>query len=692
MLAQVAVPHEPGFHPGHSMLGGAVEVRNGVFDDVGTGDEDEDDHVAIVLDAGRLCWAVGRAGDDAPLFATEQLTPHIIAPVVAAHRASGDAAAWGRSLSVWADAVQASDAELWPTRSSSSTPSSAAASAASSPATPQRWQVPADIGDATEQRLCLSELRARHPRGSGCRAFGAELVDLGLQDRDGVSAASGGALPLLWAVNCALLSCFLRQRWGGLSMRRAAIGLLCTVPALQDISGGSKTLAEIERIAFDATGPLAQAGYQCARLVVQPQELMGIYASGRVTGLAVNYGLELSTYAIYEGYVLPACARRRQPQPGLTAAADVAQLALEAAMSAPIDVRRELLGCVVLLGRGVLDHGAVDGSCHFRQLVEREFAALVGVCESRPASAARAFGVGSGCGCRVIAPPERAWSAWIGASIVMSIDRGSRVPALRPGVRGAHYDDVLLQATLLPPCRHAQIVAAHRRLAWAGALLPSRLAEPTSTGTGKNLAPALVQLPEGQPPPRPERRPELADALPPDVLRRVGEALASLDRRLCAARGWRPLREQDDAEAVDNARAEQAALAQGPRRCGGSAGAQVGGLLRTPTDPPDSVVGAGGHERIGVGLTLGPQRGGLGRPLIGMAFDEAEEDAIAAASWAEVWSALAKADSQDGTGGAMLLPEGLRHPSRGDQPRPADGGAIALRCPVWLWNNGQRWV
>jgi hypothetical protein len=40
----------------------------------------------------------------------------------------------------------------------------------------------------------------------------------------------------------------------------------------------------------------------------------------------------------------------------------------------------------------------------------------------------------------------------------------------------------------------------------------------------------------------------------------------------------------------------------------------------------------------------------------------------------------------------MLLPEVLRHPSRGDQPRPADGGAIALRCPVWLWNNGQRWV
>ena len=44
-------------------------------------EEEQDEPPVLVVDAGRLRWRIGIAGDDAPSYETDGLTPHINLPL-----------------------------------------------------------------------------------------------------------------------------------------------------------------------------------------------------------------------------------------------------------------------------------------------------------------------------------------------------------------------------------------------------------------------------------------------------------------------------------------------------------------------------------------------------------------------------------------------------------------------------------
>ena len=45
-------------------------------------DEDDDEDMPLVVDAGRLRWLIGVAGDDEPRCVTQNLTPWVLSPVL----------------------------------------------------------------------------------------------------------------------------------------------------------------------------------------------------------------------------------------------------------------------------------------------------------------------------------------------------------------------------------------------------------------------------------------------------------------------------------------------------------------------------------------------------------------------------------------------------------------------------------
>ena len=300
--------------------GGRGAVSGWVMGDVG-----ED---GIVVDAGRLRWRVGIAGDDEPKARTDALAGSVVAPVVAA---AAERAALAPELAALAKAC----------------------------ATPP----------------------GERERG----AFAAELVEHAM-------AGVPGAVELLWDVNVAMFEDFLRQQRllvvaddpvlpgaprsaGPLELLSAEsaeqeldeeeeaeplpLAAVVVVPCLEDPIS-SAILTRLRQLFFDPAGAVARAGWRCISLAPVPQELLPVYSNGRTTALSAMLGTELSVVAVYEGYALHECARKRrwpsQSSPELVAEL-LAELLADAIFSAPIDCRADLMRNIVLSGQ---DKGLAD--------------------------------------------------------------------------------------------------------------------------------------------------------------------------------------------------------------------------------------------------------------------------------------------------------------------------------------------
>ena len=286
------------------------------------GDIGED---GIVVDAGRLRWRVGIAGDDEPKARTDALDGSVVAPVVAA---AAERAALAPELAALAAAC----------------------------ATPP----------------------GERERG----AFAAELVEHAM-------AGVPGAVELLWDVNVAMFEDFLQQQRllvaaddpvlpgapvsaGPLELLSAEqqldeeeeaeplpLAAVVAVPCLEDPMS-SAILTRLRRLFFEPGGAVARAGWRCISLAPVPQELLPVYSNGRTTALSAMLGTELSVVAVYEGYALHECARKRrwpaQSSPELVAEL-FAELLADAIFSAPIDCRADLMRNIVVSGQ---DKGLAD--------------------------------------------------------------------------------------------------------------------------------------------------------------------------------------------------------------------------------------------------------------------------------------------------------------------------------------------
>lgn len=153
-------------------------------------------------------------------------------------------------------------------------------------------------------------------------------------------------------------------------------------------------------------------------LDIVPQELLIVYASGQLTGLVVNLGLDITILGIYEGHILGETVRRVpmvvSEDAYLADAAAwerrmrLATLVMEALEAAPVDVRRTLSKNVLLGG------GRWGGWAGLREHLNKR---LVALWEDE----GRRRPVGQYDRPRVIQPPEAGLSAWLGESILGSL-------------------------------------------------------------------------------------------------------------------------------------------------------------------------------------------------------------------------------------------------------------------------------
>ena len=151
---------------------------------------------------------------------------------------------------------------------------------------------------------------------------------------------------------------------------------------------------------------------------IVPQEILMLYSSGRTTGLVVNLGVDITIVGIYEGHLLGETVRRAP----MVAFEDVyiadaakweeqtqlAALVSEALEAAPIDVRRDLAGSIVVGGGR---WGGWPGfKDHLKSRLDVQWAAAHQTDQGHGSRAVK-----------VIMPPEAGQSAWIGGSILASL-------------------------------------------------------------------------------------------------------------------------------------------------------------------------------------------------------------------------------------------------------------------------------
>ena len=461
-------------------------------------DDEDDEGCHLVLDAGRLRWRIGVAGEDGPRAMTDLLTPALLVPVLAA-ASHGDLAPELLELSL---ACVAAAAELWPGEQQPSC----------RPGLARGNFCPDWNCTACKQRHEREGLPALRAAGKTCRAFATELIQLAIR---GVT----GAAELLWAANCAMLEYFVggdTPPWAGLPLHVSSddcLTIIVATPCLQDPESSSLIQA-LCHAAFASDGPVRRAGWVCPRLVMQPQELLALYGTGRTTGMCVNLGSELSAYAVYEGYALPQCARRRAWGSSGADASTVAAIVAEAIFSAPLDCRMDLINSIILCGGDTeLTKPAADPSdpaarwplqdaVHEALCAEADWRVAVSLGEMVPIWRARHWAKGGHEGSfwldhpgnsadatcprldgparaanwsvrqrvKLIAPPERALLTWIGGSIVGSINRNGFCPmVLNPGLSedGMGYTGQRLSDHLMLPDLGPALAAASQRLAWA---------------------------------------------------------------------------------------------------------------------------------------------------------------------------------------------------------------------------------
>ena len=228
------------------------------------------------------------------------------------------------------------------------------------------------------------------------------------------------ALQDRWQENVSLLADFVRQDIRRREQHQEVQSVehepfdgcvLFTCSACDDSE--SKHVRDIMAMAF---APDSDLGISHVDIV--PQEILMLYSSGRTTGLVVNLGVDVTIVGVYEGHLLGETVRRAP----MVASEDVyiadaakweertqlAGLVSEALEAAPVDVRRDLAGNIVVGG------GRWGGWPGFKDHLKARLDVQW--------DAAHPPDQGHGSRrVKVTMPPEAGQSAWLGGSILASL-------------------------------------------------------------------------------------------------------------------------------------------------------------------------------------------------------------------------------------------------------------------------------
>jgi hypothetical protein len=254
----------------------------------------------------------------------------------------------------------------------------------------------------------------------------------------------------------------------------------------------SQNLRDILSMVF---APNAEHGISLVDIV--PQEVLMLYASGRVTGLVVNLGFHLTVMGMYEGHLLGETVRRVPMLASEDAfIADPAAweqrihlgaLVTEAIEAAPIDTRKELARSVVVSGgswggwAGIKEHL----TAHATQLYKWDTTRSMGHVSHHV---------------NVVRPPEAGAAAWIGGSILGTLGayRNTAMRTRDQWLRSTpheHPERWHPPRLAVPPDREADVAARRARaieLVRSAPLLCAKLPEELQAAVAELVAPRLT--------------------------------------------------------------------------------------------------------------------------------------------------------------------------------------------------------